>query len=133
MREGREDYHCTTIETFVTPLRDVSLHRATLGNFAIYSNSPAGVRRVIDAQRIGGMCLADSSDFKYMRTVFPRADDKEETVRERLKVYRESTQPLLDHYGRLSMLAKIDGVGSAAEVEKRILAALSGVGQSAQS
>jgi hypothetical protein len=78
LREGREEYHGTTIETFVTPLREVSLHRATLGDFVIYSNSPAGVRRVIDAQRKGGKCLAESSDFKYMRTVFPLDDEKDE-------------------------------------------------------
>jgi adenylate kinase len=65
--------------------------------------------------------------------LYQRADDAEETVRERLKVYREATQPLLDHYGRLGLLARIDGVGSTAEVEKRIIAAVNGVGQSAQS
>jgi hypothetical protein len=78
LREGREEYHDTTIETFVTPLREVSLHRATLGDFVIYSNSSTGVRRVIDAQRKDGKCLAESSDFRYMRTVFPLGDEKEE-------------------------------------------------------
>jgi hypothetical protein len=78
LREGREEYQDTTIETFVTPLREVSLHRATLGDFVIYANSPAGVRRVIDAQRKGGKCLADANDFKYMRTIFPLAGDKED-------------------------------------------------------
>jgi adenylate kinase len=65
--------------------------------------------------------------------LYQRADDKEETVRERLKVYRESTQPLLDHYGRLGLLEKIDGIGSVGEVEKRIIAAINGAGQSARS
>lgn len=78
LREGREDYHGTMIETFVTPLREVSLHRATLEDFVIYSNSPAGVRRVIDAQQESGKCLANASDFKYMRTVFRLGDEKEE-------------------------------------------------------
>jgi hypothetical protein len=78
LREGREEHHGTPIETFVSPRREVSLHRATLGDFVIYSNSPAGVRRVIDARRKEGKCLADSSDFRYMRTVFPLGDDKEE-------------------------------------------------------
>lgn len=59
--------------------------------------------------------------------LYQRADDAEETVRERLKVYRQATQPLLDHYGRLALLAKVDGVGRADEVEKRILAAVGGV------
>jgi adenylate kinase len=59
--------------------------------------------------------------------LYQRADDAEATVRERLKVYREATQPLLDHYGRLGLLARIDGVGRPEEVEKRILAAVGGV------
>jgi len=59
--------------------------------------------------------------------LYQRADDAEETVRARLKVYRESTQPLLDHYGRAGLLAKVDGVGRPDEVEKLILAAVDGV------
>jgi len=51
-------------------------------------------------------------------------------VRERLKVYAEATRPLLDHYGRLGMLSKVDGVGSIDDVEKRILNA---VGEKARS
>ncbi len=53
--------------------------------------------------------------------LYQREDDTEGTVRERLKVYAEATRPLLDHYGRLGMLSKIDGVGRTDEVEKRIL------------
>ena len=59
--------------------------------------------------------------------LYQRADDAEATVRERLKVYREATQPLLDHYGRLGLLAKIDGVGRPEEVEKRIVSAVDGI------
>ena len=59
--------------------------------------------------------------------LYQREDDAEETVRERLKVYREATQPLLDYYGRLGLLAQVDGVGRTDEVEKRILAAVNGV------
>ncbi|HKN14782.1 MAG TPA: adenylate kinase [Candidatus Binatus sp.] len=66
--------------------------------------------------------------------LYQREDDAEETVRERLKVYAETTRPLLDHYGRLGLLAQVDGVGRTDEVEKRILSAVNGVaGQSAQS
>lgn len=78
LREGREEYHGTRIESFVTPLREVSLHRAMLGDFVIYSNSPTAVRRVIDTQQKRSKCLADADDFKYMRTVFPLSDEKEE-------------------------------------------------------
>jgi adenylate kinase len=58
--------------------------------------------------------------------LYQREDDAEDTVRERLKVYREATRPLLDHYGRLGLLAQVNGVGSTDEVEKRILAAVNG-------
>jgi adenylate kinase len=53
--------------------------------------------------------------------LYQREDDAEETVRERLKVYSGATQPLLDYYGRLGILAKVDGVGRPEEIEKRIL------------
>jgi adenylate kinase len=59
--------------------------------------------------------------------LYQREDDAEETVRERLKVYTEMTRPLLDHYGRLGLLAQVDGVGRPDEVEKRILAAVDGI------
>jgi adenylate kinase len=59
--------------------------------------------------------------------LYQRADDAEGTVRERLKVYAETTRPLLDHYGRLGLLKQIDGVGRTDEVEKRILEALVGL------
>ncbi len=60
--------------------------------------------------------------------LYQRADDAEQTVRERIKVYHAETQPLLDHYARLGLLAQVDGVGPSDEVEKRIIAALDGLG-----
>jgi hypothetical protein len=77
LREGREEYQKTTIESFVTPLREVSLHRAVLGDFVVYSNSPVGVRRVIDTHQGRRPSLAKSLDFQYMRTVFPPGDKEE--------------------------------------------------------
>ena len=64
--------------------------------------------------------------------LYQRADDAEQTVRERIKVYHAETQPLLDHYGRLGLLAQVDGVGSTDAVEKRILAAVDGPAASGQ-
>jgi len=56
-----------------------------------------------------------------------RDDDREETVRERLQVYRAQTRPLVDYFMRLcpDKYRKISGTGSVAEVTKRALAALS--------
>lgn len=51
-----------------------------------------------------------------------REDDKEETVRRRLQVYRESTEPLLDWYRRSrTPLLELDAVGSVDEVFDRLL------------
>lgn len=60
-----------------------------------------------------------------------RDDDKEETVRHRLSVYREQTRPLVDYYAgwaesdsKAARYRKIDGVGSLPEIRQRILQAL---------
>ena len=51
-----------------------------------------------------------------------RADDTDEVIHNRLRVYREQTAPLLDYYG--NELVTIDGVGSIDEVFTRVLRAL---------
>lgn len=53
-----------------------------------------------------------------------RADDNEESITTRLKVYRDQTRPLIDHYGSKGLLRMIDGLGTPSEVLDRILAAL---------
>lgn len=53
-----------------------------------------------------------------------RADDKPQTVRERLRVYTEQTAPVADHFAELGHLVVVDGVGELDEVFKRILGAL---------
>lgn len=51
-----------------------------------------------------------------------RDDDKEDVIRNRLRVYREETQPLLDHYQGLEV--SVDAVGEVDEVNARAMAAL---------
>jgi adenylate kinase len=51
-------------------------------------------------------------------------DDREEVVRERLKVYREKTAPLIGYYRGLGLLREIDGDRPVAEVTAQMLAAL---------
>ena len=50
-----------------------------------------------------------------------RADDREEVVRERLRVYREKTEPLVAHYERRGLLRRIDGERAVDEVTVAIL------------
>ena len=53
-----------------------------------------------------------------------RADDNEETIRERMQVYERQTAPLLDHYRAQGLLVEVSGMGSIEEIEKRIGEAL---------
>jgi hypothetical protein len=53
-----------------------------------------------------------------------RTDDNELTIRNRLRVYDESTRPLLDFYRGRGILVEIDGTGAVEEVTGRIRAAL---------
>ncbi len=54
-----------------------------------------------------------------------RADDRPETIRERMRVYREKTEPLVGFYRDRDLLAEIDGVGSVSEVAGRVDEAVS--------
>ena len=53
-----------------------------------------------------------------------RADDTEETIRNRLKIYLEQTQPLIDIYDDRSLTVEVDGLGDVEEVTERILSAI---------
>lgn len=54
-----------------------------------------------------------------------RVDDNEDTISNRLDVYRENTEPLVDFYKQRNKLTKIDAVGAINEVYDRLLDALS--------
>jgi adenylate kinase len=53
-----------------------------------------------------------------------REDDKPETVRHRLEVYREQTSPLSGFYDKEGLLARIDAIGEIEEVTGRAMEAL---------
>ncbi len=53
-----------------------------------------------------------------------RADDNEETARNRIDVYNEQTRPLVDYYEKAGNLARIDGATPLEETFKDIVAAL---------
>ncbi|MGH7161905.1 MAG: adenylate kinase [Planctomycetota bacterium] len=52
--------------------------------------------------------------------VVQRSDDREEVVRGRLRVYREETAPLVDHYGAQGLLRRVDGSRSMDEVARAV-------------
>jgi len=61
-----------------------------------------------------------------------RDDDREETVRARLKVYHDQTEPLIAYYSRWAeegsegapRYVKVDGIGGVDEIRDRIVAGL---------
>jgi adenylate kinase len=61
-----------------------------------------------------------------------RDDDREETVKHRLEVYRKQTQPLVDYYARWAAsgdakapkVRKISGLGTVEDITQRAFAAL---------
>ena len=50
-----------------------------------------------------------------------RADDNEETIRIRMRVYQEQTRPLLDFYGRKGLIVEVNGSQSIDEVQHDLI------------
>ena len=53
-----------------------------------------------------------------------RADDSEQTIRSRFKVYEEQTAPLVELYRSRKLVVSVDGEGPVDEVTERILRVL---------
>jgi adenylate kinase len=71
-----------------------------------------------DPPKHEGVCDQDGS------RLIQRDDDKPETVRKRLSVYHEQTEPLVDWYSDKGLLRRFDGTRSPDEVHDRIRATL---------
>jgi adenylate kinase len=65
-----------------------------------------------------GICDQDGSE------LIQREDDREETVKNRIKVYFEQTAPLIAYYQRKGILVEVDGERQIAEVTKDLLTAV---------
>jgi adenylate kinase len=71
-----------------------------------------------DPPKNDGVCDQDGS------RLVQRDDDKPETVRNRLSVYHEQTEPLIEWYQDKDLLVRLDGTRSPDEVHDRIRATL---------
>lgn len=60
--------------------------------------------------------VCNSSDSFYQRD-----DDKEDVIRNRLEVFKNTTQPVLDYYERKGILITVDGLGAIDDVTTHIL------------
>lgn len=72
--------------------------------YNVHSNPP----------RRSGVCDEDSSE------LLQRSDDAEDVVRNRLRVYREQTEPLIAYYDARGLLARVAGAGEVGEITLRI-------------
>jgi adenylate kinase len=56
--------------------------------------------------------------------LYQRDDDNEATVSNRLKVYADQTQPLIDYYQAKGLIRPIDGLGKIQEIFDRVVKVL---------
>jgi len=61
--------------------------------------------------------------------LYQRVDDQEDTIRNRLKVYREQTEPLIGFYKSQNRLARLDGSGSMDIIFDNLIRALAEKGK----
>jgi adenylate kinase len=79
--------------------------------------NPAHIYHVeLDPPKHEGICDQDGA------RLIQRDDDREETVRHRLEVYRSQTEPLIGYYDRAGLLRRFDGARSPDEVHAHIRA-----------
>jgi adenylate kinase len=71
-----------------------------------------------DPPKREGVCDQDGS------RLVQRDDDKPETIRKRLEVYHEQTEPLIDWYEERGLLRRFDGTRAPDEVNSHIRATL---------
>lgn len=74
--------------------------------------------------KLQGICDFDGSK------LYQREDDKAETVKRRIHVYMEQTQPLIAYYRDHGALREVDGKKTIEQVTKDLLLALQGNGKS---
>ena len=61
--------------------------------------------------------------------LFQRTDDQEDTIRNRLKVYREQTEPLIGFYKGQNRLIRMDGSGAMETIFDNLIRALAEKGE----
>jgi adenylate kinase len=71
-----------------------------------------------DPPKREGVCDQDGS------RLIQRDDDKPEVIRNRLRVYHEHTEPLVDYYDEQGLMRRIDGTRDPAEVHDHIRAVI---------
>jgi adenylate kinase len=74
--------------------------------------------------RVPGICDLDGT------SLVQREDDREETVRQRMAVYHQNTEPLVNYYRDQGLLRQVNGTGDIELIYANILKALGQAGAS---
>jgi len=79
-----------------------------------------GYHVLFDPPKKDGICDVCGSE------LIQRDDDKEETMKKRLSVYDQQTEPLIDYYSKESLLRPIIGQGSIESIQNQIIKTVEG-------
>lgn len=83
------------------------------------ANCGAGYHEIFQRPAVEGVCDAcGHTEFKR------RPDDNEQTVRDRMEVYRRDTAPIIPHYEAQGLVQRVDGMADIAKVETAVTAIL---------
>jgi adenylate kinase len=104
--------HCVSIEVDQEELIRRLTGRRTCRNCG------AMYHLIFDPPTTEGVCNKCGGD------LYQRDDDKEETIRARLKVYEEQTAPLIEYYRNKGLLRTIQGVGAPEKIFQEIVKAI---------
>ncbi len=73
---------------------------------------------VFNPPKTDGICDHDGAPLIH------RSDDTTSTVQNRLKVYKDQTKPLINHYDKQGLIRTIDGTGNVQDIYQRITAVI---------
>ena len=87
-------------------------------------NCKATYHTTLKPPRVPGVCDVCG------HALIQREDDREATIRERLRVYHHNTEEMIDHYRALGLIREVDGVGDIETIYRNIVQAAEQTGPS---
>jgi adenylate kinase len=99
-----------------------------LDGFPRTEGQVAALDALIGVDGLDGVVVFEVDEDELVRRLLTRgrADDSEDTIRFRFRVFNDQTAPLLAIYGKRGLLLSVDGMGDIDDVTERIIAALPG-------
>ncbi len=81
-----------------------------------------------NGHRISGVVLIDCTRDELVSRIVKRgqgrADDSPEVIGKRFDVYEEQTRPVVDHYQRMGLIRRVNGIGDVSDIAERLRATI---------